>query len=91
MLISRQKLADEIGVTPDTLRGWQQLHWAKGLHFVVIGKTTLIDRGEVEAWLRSHQGLKDRAGDSELESTGEDRRTRRLIREAVTQAISAEQ
>ena len=25
MLISRQKLADEIGVTPDTLRGWQQL------------------------------------------------------------------
>jgi hypothetical protein len=55
MMVTRQKLAEEMGVTVDTLRGWQAIHWKPGLHYVVIGKTTLLDRAEIEAWLKQRK------------------------------------
>lgn len=31
--VSRESLAEELGVTKDTLRGWQDRHWTKGVHY----------------------------------------------------------
>ena len=53
--ISREKLANEIGVTPDTIRGWQDRHFQKGVHYTVVGKTTLYYLSDIETWLVSRK------------------------------------
>jgi len=53
--ISREKLAEEIGVTPDTIRGWQDRYFTKGVEYIVIGRATLYYRASIEEWLSSKQ------------------------------------
>jgi len=67
-MISRHKMAELLGVTPDTLRGWQDRHWQKGVHYVVIGKTTMLDAREIRKWLKSRKELSTE-GRGELCST----------------------
>ena len=53
--VSREKLANDIGATPDTIRGWQDRHFKKGVHYTVVGKTTLYYLSDVERWLVSRK------------------------------------
>jgi|TARA_B110000908_G_C9963391_1_gene317872 hypothetical protein len=53
--VSRDKLAKDIGVTPDTIRGWQDRHFQKGVHYMVFGTTTLYDLSDIETWLVSRK------------------------------------
>ena len=53
--VSRDKLAKDIGVTPDTIRGWQDRHFQKGVHYTVAGKTTLYYLSDIETWLVSRK------------------------------------
>ena len=87
-MVSRGKLAEEMGITPSTLRGWHGRYIHKGQHFIVVGKTTLYDRDEVLKWLKSRKGSKYREEDLESEYISEASRTRKLIQAPVTQPIS---
>ena len=70
MLIDKAKFADEHGVKASTVSGWMQRHWTKGVHYYVIGRTTMIDTEEFERWIRNSQqesdlaemGLKSKSG-----------------------------
>jgi hypothetical protein len=53
--VSRDKLAKDIGVTPDTIRGWQDRHFQKGVHYMVVGKTTLHNLSVIGTWLVSRK------------------------------------
>ena len=53
--VSRDKLAKDIGVTPDTIRGWQDRHLQKGVHYTVVGKTTVYYLSDIETWLVSRK------------------------------------
>jgi hypothetical protein len=75
----RHAFADEIGVTPDTVRGWIDRHWTKGVHYIVVGKTTLVDRKEVARWLESQKVSKNAQAPCASISDGRARGSRRLI------------
>lgn len=53
--ISREKLANQIGVTPDTIRGWQDRYFTRGVEYFVIGRITLYCAQSVEDWLESQK------------------------------------
>lgn len=53
--VSRDKLAKDISVTPDTIRGWQDRHFQKGVQYAVVGKTTLYYLSDIETWLVSRK------------------------------------
>ena len=53
--VSREKLAAGIGVSPDTIRGWQDRYFKRGVHYTVIGKTTLYYLSDIERWLDSQK------------------------------------
>lgn len=89
-MISREKLASALGVTPATLRGWQDRHWQRGVHYVVIGKTTMIDAKAVRKWLKSQMESSAVERASESESTGKVKSTRKLIRGQGTLPTSGE-
>ena len=44
--IARKAFAESIGLKDSTVRGWQERHWTKGQHYVVIGKTTMLVRSD---------------------------------------------
>jgi hypothetical protein len=46
-------MADQMGLPESTLRGWQSRHWITGQHYIIVGKTTLIDPVEVQKWLQT--------------------------------------
>lgn len=53
--VSREKLAAGIGVSPDTIRGWQDRYFKRGVHYTVIGRTTLYYLSDIERWLDSQK------------------------------------
>jgi hypothetical protein len=53
--VSRKEFANSIGLKDSTVRGWQERHWQRGIHYVVIGKTTLLIKDEIEKWLNSQR------------------------------------
>ena len=42
-------MADDMGLPESTLRGWQSQHWTQGQHYIIVGRTTLIDEGYFES------------------------------------------
>lgn len=51
-LISRKSFCDELGVPETTVKSWQKNnYWKRGVHYVVVGKTTLVKKDEAEKWL----------------------------------------
>jgi hypothetical protein len=83
-MVSRGKLAEEIGITQDTLRGWHGRYIHKGQHYVVVGKTTLYDREEVMKWLRSRKESSAKVEDFGSEYTTRGRPTRKLMLDPAT-------
>ena len=61
MLLNKTKFANDHGVKSSTVQGWMQRHWTKGVHYYVIGRTTMIDTEEFERWIRSSQQVSDHA------------------------------
>ena len=59
--VSREKLARMIGISEDTVRGWTDRHFERGLHYTVIGKTTIYYLTEVGEWLESQRASKKEA------------------------------
>ncbi len=53
--VSREKLAASIGVSPATIRGWQDRYFTRGVHYTVIGRTTLYYLSDIERWLDSQK------------------------------------
>jgi integrase len=47
--MTRKKMADDMGLPESTLRGWQSQHWTQGQHYIIVGRTTLIDEGYFES------------------------------------------
>lgn len=88
MMVSRQKLAGILGITEDTLRGWQDRHFKSGLQYYVEGKITLYDVREVRLWLKSRKVLKGKAAASESASTGRAVSTQKLMKDPAMQRIS---
>lgn len=52
MLIDKSKYVRDYGVKDSKVSNWMQRHWTKGLHYFVIGRTTMIDVDEVNKWIR---------------------------------------
>ena len=52
--ISRKAFAESIGLKDSTVRGWQERHWTKGVHYTVVGRTTLLKTEAVNEWLENH-------------------------------------
>lgn len=82
--IARDKLAEEMGLSPHVLRGWCQVHLVKGVHYEVIGRVTLMDRREVNRWIESQRESTDtaRGSASSLDSKAKD--TGKLIKGPAT-------
>ena len=77
--VSREKLASMIGISEDTVRGWTDRHFERGLHYTVIGKTTLYYLEEVGEWLESQRASKKEAQGSASISHGKVAGTKRLL------------
>ena len=60
-MISRKAYADSKGLPETTIRGWQDRHWQRGIHFAVIGRVTMIVPEEADRWLESHLALTEEA------------------------------
>ena len=75
--IARKAFAESIGLKDSTVRGWQERHWTKGQHYVVIGKTTMLVRSEVEEWLNSGD-LRKRGPAIESRSWSAEKRTPKI-------------
>ncbi len=89
-MVSRGKLAEEIGITQDTLRGWHGRYLHKGQHYVVVGKTTLYDREEILQWLKSRKESSAKVEDLGSEYTSKEKRTQKLIPDPATMPILEE-
>ena len=51
--ISKRGLANELVISEGVIRGWLQRHWTKGIHYVVIGQTTLINKKQFNEWINT--------------------------------------
>jgi len=90
MLIDKAKFADEHGVKASTVSGWMQRHWTKGVHYYVIGRTTMIDTEEFERWIRNSQQASDLA-ETGLKSgllKKEKSRSKRLYQQTPTMRLT---
>lgn len=81
-VISKEKFATAKGVPEHTVNNWMQRAWTKGYHYQVVGRTTMIHRKRVEAWLTSHfradsTELLAEKSESRLAEARESRRTAR--------------
>lgn len=52
MIIDKSKYVRDYGVKDSKVSNWMQRHWTKGVHYFVIGRTTMIDVEEVNKWIR---------------------------------------
>jgi len=52
--VSKQALADLLGISPRVIEGWIYNHWTKGDEYAVIGKTTLINKEKVNTWISQY-------------------------------------
>lgn len=82
-MIARKKLAEQMGLPDSTLRGWQARHWQRGQHYIIVGKTTLLNPDEVQLWLDA-KAQQQKASTNTLDHTESGsrtaaRRTQRLI------------
>ena len=57
MIIDKSKYVRDYGVKDSKVSNWMQRHWTKGLHYFVIGRTTMIDVEEVNKWIRQNTPL----------------------------------
>lgn len=57
MLIEKAKYVSDYGVKDSKVSNWMQRHWTKGVHYFVIGRTTMIDVEEVNKWIRQDTHL----------------------------------
>jgi hypothetical protein len=55
MLITKARFCEERGIKETTLQGWIARHLTRGVHFVVHGRTTLVDPEAIEEWLINTQ------------------------------------
>ena len=49
--ISKVGLASELQIPEPTISNWMSRHWLRGDHYIVIGRTTLINVIRVKEWL----------------------------------------
>lgn len=49
--VSKKKAARMLGVNQKIIENWMFRHWKRGLHYVVIGRTTMINLTELEKWM----------------------------------------
>ena len=54
-LIALDKWCEDTGIPRTTFRGWQR-KLERGKHYFVAGRTTIVDPGEIEAWLKDSDG-----------------------------------
>ena len=91
MLIDKTKYCTDHGVKAHKVSNWMQRHWTKGLHYFVIGRTTMIDTEEVERWIRQNtpEEFTNMATICELESgTKEKLPTKRRFRATHSQKVT---
>ena len=56
--VTKKKFAKDTGASVRTIEGWiYSRKWIRGIHYVVVGKTTMIDKNEVNTWLRQQDSL----------------------------------
>ena len=80
MIVEKWKYSQDSGVKESKINGWMQRHWTKGKHYYVIGRTTMINISEVNAWLQnSHLASIATAKDCRLESSQKEKRSIRKL------------
>ena len=79
MLLDKSKFVSELGVKASPLSGWMQRHWEKGIHYNVIGHTTMIDTKEFDQWIRNSQQASDLAETSLILESPKDKKSRTRI------------
>lgn len=55
MFVTKEKYCEETGLKETTLEGWIKRQLTRGVHFVVHGRTTLVDPEAIEQWLIDQQ------------------------------------
>ena len=54
MYRSKDAFADDLGVTPEVIKGWIRRHWERGLHYTVIGNQTLVNTEKATEWMQKY-------------------------------------
>ena len=54
-LIALDKWCQDTGIPRTTFKGWKR-RLERGRHYFVVGKTTIVDAGEIEEWLKVSGG-----------------------------------
>ena len=89
-LIGRKAFAKELGVEESIVRNWQKLYWERGVHYVVVGKTTLVKRGATTEWLNNgcRKDSPSEETQSESRSWSEGKSTQKPSKAPVTKLTS---
>lgn len=66
--VTKDKYLEKSGLTNGVLRGWFDRHLRRGVHYQVIGHTTMINVELVDEWI-TQQVSDPKGGDCESEST----------------------
>ena len=90
MIIDKSKFCVQHGVKASTLSGWMQRHWTKGIHYYVIGRTTMIDTEEFDRWIKNSQQVSNHAETGlKSESLNKEKLfTKRLSRQTQTMRLT---
>jgi hypothetical protein len=66
MWISRNKYLNDTGLSKGVFRGWIDRHLVSGIHYKVIGHTTLVNPEAIDGWITQlESGHTERASESE--------------------------
>jgi hypothetical protein len=82
MFVTKQKFCDERGLPITTIDGWiQKKRIIRGVHYVVEGRTTMVDPEAIEQWLIDRQ--------KESESTATVYKSASATKTRITSGISS--
>lgn len=49
--ISKAAYTERLQIKPNVINGWVHRKWTEGKQYIVVGKTTLVNVEEADAWL----------------------------------------
>lgn len=64
--VTKEKFLDLSGLSSGVLRGWFDRHLHRGIHYQVIGHTTLVHLERVEEWISQRDYTDTASQESEL-------------------------
>ena len=68
--VTKEKFLDLSGLSSGVLRGWFDRHLQRGIHYQVIGHTTLVHLERVEEWISQRDCIETAKPESASGSSG---------------------